>query len=422
MPSREHLPHSSDKTVQSKLLTLQRGVGSILDNVIQELRLSDIDSPVIRWGILAAQGQEITAEIAVLGGDYSRTPLAKLRGARPAGHIHIAIVIPTGVGAAIGGFIGDAGPIVKAFDSISDSVIVHPNVVNGSALYGGSPRSLYVDGLTLDVFFAGAVRIGRIQRPKVGIIIDQLSTKDDAEVRNAVNACRCVHGVDILGIEVVEEKLQAEVITSLSHHYYGSVRNPGVLFSAASKLAAAGATCLAVVTDIAGTTSESWQIHYHGKGINPIGATEALISRAITATTGLPCAHAPVRNSVQQQLAFVDPRAAAEIVSGTTLPCLLQGFQQIGAASDNGLHVSELTAIIVPSSCAGGAAAFAAATYGVPLLCIDENTCEVGLHIDTLDCCRSAIRLPNYLHAIAWLVCAKSGIDLRMLRRPVTSF
>jgi len=409
----------SDKILESQILTLPRRTGSILDVVSQELRLSHVDSPVIRWGILADDGQQVTVEIAVLGRAYARAPLTQLPGHRPPGDIHVAIVIPTGVGAAIGGFIGDAGPVVKAFGAISDSVIVHPNVVNGSALYGGSKQSLYVDGFTLDAFLNGAVRIGRAQRPKVGIILDRVAEQDETDVRNAINACRCVHGVDVVAIRVLDEKLEATVHTSSCEHYYGSVSNPDVLFSATAELAASGATCLAVVTDLNETTPESWQAHYRGIGVNPVGATEALISRAITAVSGLPCAHAPLRSCIQHQSGLVDPRAAAEAASGTTLPCILLGFQQLGAAFAEGLHVSELTAVIVPSGCVGGAVASAATKFGVPLLCIDENTCKIGLHADQLDNCRSAVRLATYLDAIGWLVCAKAGIALQMLRRPV---
>lgn len=38
------------------------------------------------------------------------------------------LVVPTGVGAAVGGFAGDALPVARALGAVADCVISHPNV------------------------------------------------------------------------------------------------------------------------------------------------------------------------------------------------------------------------------------------------------------------------------------------------------
>ena len=38
------------------------------------------------------------------------------------------MIVPTGVGAAIGGFAGDALPVARALASVVDCFISHPNV------------------------------------------------------------------------------------------------------------------------------------------------------------------------------------------------------------------------------------------------------------------------------------------------------
>lgn len=38
------------------------------------------------------------------------------------------MIVPTGVGAAIGGYAGDALPVARALSSIVDCLITHPNV------------------------------------------------------------------------------------------------------------------------------------------------------------------------------------------------------------------------------------------------------------------------------------------------------
>lgn len=39
------------------------------------------------------------------------------------------MIVPTGVGASIGGFAGDALPVARALSSVVDCLISHPNVI-----------------------------------------------------------------------------------------------------------------------------------------------------------------------------------------------------------------------------------------------------------------------------------------------------
>jgi hypothetical protein len=39
------------------------------------------------------------------------------------------LIVPTGVGAAIGGFAGDALPVARTLAAVADCVISHPNVI-----------------------------------------------------------------------------------------------------------------------------------------------------------------------------------------------------------------------------------------------------------------------------------------------------
>ena len=69
-----------------------------------------------------------------------------------------ALVVPTGIGAAIGGYAGDALPVARAFTAVCDRVITHPNVMNGAMLsWNGDPKLLYTEGLALDELAAAPV-------------------------------------------------------------------------------------------------------------------------------------------------------------------------------------------------------------------------------------------------------------------------
>src|SRR5574344_1848285 len=61
-----------------------------------------------------------------------------------------AFIVPTGVGASIGGFAGDASSWARKFCNKCD-LIVNPNVVNAGGFSGIKPNMLYVEGYSLDV-------------------------------------------------------------------------------------------------------------------------------------------------------------------------------------------------------------------------------------------------------------------------------
>uniref|UniRef100_A0A453DSQ6 DUF3326 domain-containing protein n=1 Tax=Aegilops tauschii subsp. strangulata TaxID=200361 RepID=A0A453DSQ6_AEGTS len=77
------------------------------------------------------------------------------------------LVVPTGVGAAVGGFAGDALPVARALAAVADCVISHPNVLNAAMLYWPTPNTLYVEGYALDRFAEGAWALQPVHQNKV---------------------------------------------------------------------------------------------------------------------------------------------------------------------------------------------------------------------------------------------------------------
>ena len=58
------------------------------------------------------------------------------------------LVVPTGIGAEIGGHAGDATPVARLLASVCDTLITHPNVVNASDLNEMPANGLYVEGIS----------------------------------------------------------------------------------------------------------------------------------------------------------------------------------------------------------------------------------------------------------------------------------
>jgi hypothetical protein len=55
------------------------------------------------------------------------------------------LLVPTGIGAAIGGHAGDAGPASRLLATVCDNLITHPNVVNASDINEMTENTLYVE-------------------------------------------------------------------------------------------------------------------------------------------------------------------------------------------------------------------------------------------------------------------------------------
>lgn len=377
---------------------------------------------VLRWGLVALQGDELTLELSLAVQSTSPPAAVKAMPYAPVpSGINAALVVPTGVGASIGGFIGDAGPTARLLSAVCDTLVIHPNVVNGADFYGGDETSPYVDGYTLDQFFSGRLRLAKGSCRRIGLIFDDLDEQQQVHLLNSANAAAAVFGIELIGAVVCGEKIRAQVERSELGHFVGTVHNAEGLIEAADRLAARGAEAIAVVTDIQGVGPEDFDVHYHGKGPNPIGSIEALMSRAITWKTGLPCAHAPAFDqAIGTAMGVIDPRASAEVASGTGLPCILAGLSRAPIfATSGGLGVEDLSAIVVPFDCAGGPPAEASYRHGIPLVAVRSNKCVVGVRAEELNLLYTAVE--NYLEAAAFLAARRAGVSWSSLSGALTS-
>ena len=100
------------------------------------------------------------------------SPLERVPPRTNGGPYTAVVVVPTGIGAAIGGYAGDALPVARAFTSVADTVITHPNVMNGAQLYWPQPELQYVEGYALDEFAAGRWGLRPATQQRVGLLLD----------------------------------------------------------------------------------------------------------------------------------------------------------------------------------------------------------------------------------------------------------
>ena len=134
-------------------------------------------------------------------------------------------IVPTGIGASIGGFAGDASKWARKI-SKNHKLIVNPNVVNAACFSGITDNMLYVEGHILDIFFKGECRLLESQNNKIGIIFDKSIQQDVLNIHiNTINAVKTVYDINIHGIEITEEEVGVSFYVDSSGISTGNVKN-----------------------------------------------------------------------------------------------------------------------------------------------------------------------------------------------------
>lgn len=319
-------------------------------------------------------------------------------------------IVPTGIGAEIGGHAGDATPHAKLIASLCDNLIVHPNVVNASDINEMTDNMWYVEGSMLDRFAAGEFGLEkRAGTNKILIAVNELTNS----IINSANAAKAVLGADI-SIVVLQEPL---VMESMIYNNYatGRIENLPQLYS---QLAKYDFDVLVVNTPI--TTSDEMVLDYLGSngGVNPWGGVEAKLSRIASKKLGKPVIHAPVENS-PAFAAFndiVDPRKAAEMVSISYIHCCLKGAYLSPVMSDGNraLQIQDIDFLLSPVGVNGNIHQ-ECEKVGVTCVYVEENTTTLDHPISD-----NAITVNNYMEACGVIAAIKAHVSLQSLKRPIS--
>ena len=80
--------------------------------------------------------------------------------------------MPTGIGAELGGHAGDAGPVARLLAEVSDTLILHPNVVNASDINEMPANALYVEGSVITRLLLGTAGLLPVRSNRVLVVID----------------------------------------------------------------------------------------------------------------------------------------------------------------------------------------------------------------------------------------------------------
>ncbi|KAK1412042.1 hypothetical protein QVD17_32994 [Tagetes erecta] len=337
------------------------------------------------------------------------------------------LIVPTGIGASIGGYAGDALPVARTLASVADCVISHPNVLNAAMLYWPMQNVMYVEGYALDRFAENLWALQPVHQNKVGLVLDA-GIEEELRIRHlqVVDATRASLGLPILEYIVTDTPLEVEKwVDPKNGQATGRIKHPDSLLRAVQSLCHRSmVNAVAVVARFPDDDIEDVDEYRQGKGIDLLAGVEAIISHLVVKNFRIPCAHAPalLPPPLTQSLC---PKSAAEELGYTFLPCVLAGLanapQYLTNKSDfqeNGcITASDVDSIILPADACGGDAvlAFANKKAKPVIICVQENETVLNDTPDKLGI--DVVKVSNYWEAIGVVAAHKAGVDPYSLRR-----
>ncbi|MFN6180432.1 MAG: DUF3326 domain-containing protein [Dolichospermum sp.] len=332
----------------------------------------------------------------------------------------VILIIPTGIGAAIGGYAGDALPVARIISRVCDRLITHPNVMNGASLYWNIPNAFYVEGYGLDKFAAGEWGLRPVRSNRVGLLLDQ-GIEPELMLRHlqVADAARATLGLNITNHVITDAPLNVELRTSPTGTSWGTIGNPDSLLRAAEKLIIQEkAQAIAVVTRFPDDMDETALQNYRqGQGVDPLAGAEAVISHLLVHTFKIPCAHAPAL-SPAPTATNLSPRAAAEELGYTFLPCVLVGLSNapqfiINTESyrplSTDLWADQVDALIIPDTSCGSSALLSLSQSQCQIITVTENKTLLQVSAPMLKI--PTLQVNSYLEAVGVLVAHKAGIN-----------
>ena len=341
------------------------------------------------------------------------------------------LLVPTGIGAAIGGHAGDATPVARLLASVCDVLVTHPNVVNASDINEMPSNSLYVEGSVVCRLLMGTAGLQQVRSNRVLAVVDSHPNALFTDLAvNAVNAAHASYGLLCPGVIALDPPLVMRSEYTGSTRAAGGVEDVERLFSLLdSRRGEFDAVALSSVISV--------PFQYHadyftsdGGMVNPWGGVEAMLTHSISTRYDVPSAHSPMLESqevLDLDVGVVDPRMAAEAISITFLQSVLKGLQRSpriitdrDAMREPGvLTARDVSCLVLPQGCLG-LPTLAALEQGIPVIEVEENANLMRNDLSTLPWRQGQFhRVANYWEAAGVMASLKAGVNPASVRRPL---
>ncbi len=393
---------------------------------------------VVRFVVTSSDEQNYHCGLGVLSGleeipDLNPTSIFKFekRKLEKTNKFTTVFLIPTGIGAEIGGHAGDANPVAKLFASVSDTLISHPNVVNASDINELPENGLYVEGSIISQLLMGTIGLQRVRSNRVLLIADTHSDEIiDNDIVNAISAARSTIGLNCPKVVQLSPPTKVSAEYTKSGRAVGRIEGLKNLFDViVNNIDDIDALALSSTINIPENAAEDY-FTAKGEIVNPWGGVEAMLTHAISLIFNIPSAHAPsLSNSslYMKHYGIVDPRMSAEVVSSCYIHCILRGLYRSPKIITNNelfhepdiISSSDISCLVLPDNCIG-LPTFAALEQGIPVIAVRENRNCMRNELDKLPFKTDKLFIvDNYVEAAGIISVLKSGVTLSSVRRPL---
>ena len=345
-----------------------------------------------------------------------------------------ALIIPTGIGAVLGGHSGDGGALCKFIANACDTLITHPNVVNAADINEMPANTLYVEGSVLSRLLMGTIGLSPVNFNRVMLVMDKHTEKFVTHATvNSVLAARVAMGLSCPQILTLPENISVSAHFSEAGTATGKIENFDKLATIlADYKNDYDAVALTTMIDVDDDLHEGYFTEENNDMVNPWGGVEAMLTHAVSSIFNIPSAHSPMvsdKDILDLDVGIVDPRKAAEAVSTTYLHCILKGLHaspkiisdppKYGAAGM--ITANDISCIIMPYGCLG-LPTLAALEQEIPVIAVKENSNCMQNKIEDLPFKPDKLFVvENYLEAVGVMTALKTGVAIDTIRRPINT-
>ena len=351
------------------------------------------------------------------------------RTAESADTFNVVMLVPTGIGAKVGGHAGDATAAATLLSGVCDTLVTHPNVFNASDIIQIPPNALYVEGSLITQLMMGAIGLRRVRNNRLLVLIQ--AHEDELFVNaaiNSVNAARASYG---LNANIVEVDPRFRMISEYTPSGTAAGRIEGIEYVFDLLDSRLGEFDAVAITSVVEVPLELHENYYRlvDDVVNPWGGVEAMLTHAISLRYSLPSAHAPMLESryiAEADFGVVDPRMAAEVISLAFLQCVLRGLQRSpavtavdGATIAGSIQSANVSCLVIPDGCIG-LPTLAALHNGIPVVAVRGNANQMRNDLDSLPWGYAQLfRAENYLEAAGIVAALRVGISPHSVTRPL---
>lgn len=396
------------------------------------------DKQVVRFVVAGRSQRDFACEVGIFetpaDGEIPELFHFRPRQERDDRDFNAVFLVPTGVGAEIGGHSGDAGPVARLLAAACDHLVTHPNVGNAADINELPANALYVEGSVITDLLMGNVELRPVRSNRLVLLMERHADPwfMDATV-NMASAARAAAGFDVREVVVLRENFSMRSIYAPSGRAAGVVEGLESVFDSLDRRH--GQFDAVAVCSLIKVPS-----HYHkeyfadvdDQMVNPWGGVEAMLTHTLSRKYRVPTAHAPMMTSREvQTLDFgpVDPRKAAEPVSCTYLFSVLKGLHRSpairAAGGDPGtagrIGVENIHCLVIPDGCVG-LPTLAALAQRIPVIAVRGNRNRMRNELDDLPGGRLGVcKVDNYLEAAGVMTALRSGVAIDTVRRPIAA-